>query len=121
MSLPTLVVLFAALAAVCALLAIHSSQKCARLLTEMRATVASLASMRSRVEAHDLEIERTAEALRSLRGRFYQERSKWQPASTNSGSGEEATDAGTLDVASLKAQLRRKAGLVAGRPAPHRE
>ena len=113
--------LFAALAAVCALLAMVSSRKCARLSTEMTEAVASIRSLRSRIEVHDLEIERTADALRSLRGRFYAERSKSASTSSSSDDRSEATDDSTLDVGALKAQLRRKAGLVAGRPAPHRE
>lgn len=118
---PISAALFAALAAVFALLAMLSSRRCARLLTEMREAISSIRSLRSRIEVHDLEIDRTAEALRSLRGRFYAERNKSQPTTSNSDTREEATDAAGVDVAVLKAQLRRKAGLVAGQPAPHRE
>lgn len=121
MSQLTIGALLAVLAAACAWLAMHSSRKCAAALRELTAAVSTIRSERSRIEVHDLEIERTADALRSLRGKFYAERSKSALGSSNSDSREEVTDASTVDVATLKAQLRRKAGLVAGRPAPHRE
>lgn len=107
---------FAAAALVFALLATASSRKCAERLSEMREAIASMRSTRSKVEAHDSEIEAISDALATLRGKFYAERRKSQPGTTNSDSPEEATGAGTLpgDEASRvawKANMRAKYGL----------
>lgn len=114
MPILTLQLVLAAVAAVCALLAILSSRKCAKLSNEMRAALSSVASARSRIEAHDAELDRVTDALRTLRGMFYAERRKSRPDGSNSDSEPEATSAATI-----KDALRRKVGLVAGRPAPH--
>lgn len=115
----TLLLASVGLAAVFALLAIRSARHCNSTLTEMRESVSRINSLRGKVEAHDSELDAITDAIRQLRGKFYAERRKSQPTFSNSDSQEEATDAGTVDVAALKAQLRRKAGLIAGKPAPH--
>ena len=115
----TLPLAFAVLAAVCALLAMRYARQCSSTLTEMREIVSRITSLRGKVEAHDSELDAVTDAIAKLRGKFYAERRKSQQTSSNSDSPEEAIDAATVDVPSLKAHLRRKAGLVAGRPAPH--
>jgi len=115
----TLQVAFAVLAAVFALLAIQSARRCNLLLMEMRDTVSRITSLRGKVEAHDSELDAVSDAIAKLRGKFYAERRKSQSTTLNSEESSEPTGAGTVDVASLKAHLRRKAGLTAGQPAPH--
>ena len=125
--MPSLISLLAlvGLAAVFALLAIHSSRKCANVLREVRETVASVRSIRGKVEAHDSELDAVTDALHQLRGKFYAERRKNSQTGSSSDSGEEATGAGTgrarpsLDLVATKDDLRRRAGLIAGKPAPH--
>ena len=118
--------LIVGLAAVFALLAIHSSQRCAKALREMRETVASVRSIRGKVEAHDSELDAVTDALHQLRGKFYAERRKTSQTQSNLDTDAEATAGGTgshsrsIDVASLKDHLRKQAGLVAGKPAPHK-
>lgn len=104
-----LVVVFACLAIVC-------WQKCAAALSEMRGVVSSLRSMRGKVEAHDAEIEALTDALHQLRGKFYAERRKSQ--TPNAASSDSSPPA---QAASTKDELRRRIGLVPGRPAPHQE
>lgn len=130
----TLQAVLVALAAVFALLAIHSSRRCANLLREMREALSSIRSLRGKVEAHDSELEAVTDSFRQLRGKFYAERRKFSQGGSNSDSDEEATGGSTpgrasatdkldmatlIDVATLKDHLRRKAGLVPGKPAPH--
>jgi hypothetical protein len=105
---------FAVLAAIFACLAIVSWRKCAAVLNEIHGIASSLRSVRSKVETHDAELDSVTDALHSLRGKFYAERRKSQSIGSNSDEPTEVTDAGTL-----KDMLRRKAGIVAGRPAPH--
>lgn len=112
----TFLALAAALAAVCACLAIVCWRKCAEALIEVRGIALSLRGMRSKVEAHDGELEAVTDALRTLRGKFYAERRKLQTPSD--ASGEQSLPA---SPASSKDALRRKLGLVPGRPAPHQE
>ena len=119
MQLATLTAVFAALGAVCALLAILSARRCSILLTETRAIVSSIRSLRGKIEVHDSELDQLTDAIAKLRGKFYAERRKSQSDTSNSDSPEAAIDGATVDVAAIKAQLRRKSGLVAGRPAPH--
>jgi hypothetical protein len=104
----------AVLAAIFACLAIVSWRKCAAALTETQGIASSLRSVRSKVETHDAELDSVTDALQSLRGKFYAERRKNHGTGSNSDDPTEVTDAGTL-----KDMLRRKAGIVAGRPAPH--
>lgn len=104
----------AALAAVFACLAIVSWRKCADALNETRGIASSLRSVRSKVETHDAELDSVTDALARLRGKFYAERRKNPSTGSNLDSEPEPTDAATL-----KAALRRKIGLVPGRPAPH--
>ena len=117
--------LLVGLAAVFALLAIQSSRKCANTLREMRDIVSSLRSMRGKVEAHDSELDAVTDALHQLRGKFYAERRKNSQTTSSSDSPEEVTGAGTgrvrrsIDGAESKDDLRRRAGLIAGKPAPH--
>lgn len=110
---------FAALAAVCALLAIRSAKRCSEILTQMRATVSQITSLRGKVEAHDSELDAVTDSIRQLRGKFYAERRKSQQTSWNSDDPTEAIGAGTVDVATIKAHLRRKAGLRAGEVPKH--
>jgi hypothetical protein len=103
-----------ALGAIFACLAIVSWRKCAAVLNEIHGIASALRSVRSKVETHDAELDSVTDALQSLRGKFYAERRKSHPTGSNSGDLTEVTDAGTL-----KDMLRRKAGIVAGKPAPH--
>jgi len=105
----------AALAAVFACLAIVSWRKCVAALNEIKGIASSLRSARSKIETHDAELDSVTDALHQLRGKFYAERRKYLSASSNSDGPSEPTDAATL-----KADLRRKIGLVPGRPAPHK-
>lgn len=116
---PTLLLACVVLAASFAFLAIVSWRKCAACLREMRESVSSIRSARGKIEAHDSELDAITDSIHQLRGKFYAERRKLQQTSGNSDSQEGVTDAAIVDVASLKAHLRRKAGLVAGKPAPH--
>lgn len=115
----TLLLVFVALAAVCALLAILSARQCSSTLTQIRETTSRISSLRGKVEAHDSELEAVADAIRLLRGKFYAERRKSQQTTSNSDDPMEAIAAGTVDVATLKAHLRRKAGLRAGEVPKH--
>lgn len=112
---PALTLAFAALAAVFACLAIVSSRKCAAVLTEIREIASALRSVRSKVETHDAEIDSVTDALHALRGKFYAERRKSQPAGSNSDTPPEP-----IGAATSKDELRRRIGLVAGKPAPHK-
>lgn len=112
----TLIAAAVAIAAVFACLAIVSWRKCADALREVRGIASALRSVRSKVETHDAEMDALSDALHQLRGKFYAERRKYLSAGSNSDSNEAATDAATS-----KAELRRRIGLVAGKPAPHRE
>jgi hypothetical protein len=115
----TLLAVCVGLAVVCALLAIQSARRCSSILIEMREALSAIRSLRGKVEAHDSELDAVTDAIAKLRGKFYAERRKYSQTTSNSDSDAEPTGAGTVDVASLKAHLRRKAGLVAGQPAPH--
>jgi hypothetical protein len=117
---PTLQLVSVVLGLVFACLAIVCVRKCSELLTQARATVASIRSSLGKIEAHDAAIEALADSVHQLRGKFYAERRKSQPGTSNSDSQEEPTGAATVDGLSLKDHLRRKAGLLAGQPAPHR-
>lgn len=116
---PTLLAASVALAAVCALLATVSAWRCSKTLTQMRAAVSQIISLRGKIEVHDSELEAVTDSIRLLRGKFYAERRKSQQITSNSDSAEEAIGAGTVDAVSLKDHLRRKAGLRAGQPARH--
>jgi hypothetical protein len=115
----TLHLAFVGLGAAFALLAIRSAQRCRNILTAMHANESQIRSLVGRVAVHDSELDAVTDSIAKLRGKFYAERRKSQPDTSNSDFPEEATGAATVDVASLKAHLRRKAGLTAGRPAPH--
>jgi hypothetical protein len=106
--------LFAALGLGFALLALISSRKCAATLQQAQELVSSVRSSRSKIEAHDAELDRVTDALNTLRGKFYAERRKYQ-----AGADTETSPSEPAPVGSLKDELRRKVGLVAGRPAPH--
>jgi len=107
--------LFALPALVFALLAMASSRKCAQHLTVIREVAASLRSARSRIEAHDSEIEALADSLQTLRGKFYASRRTTQQTDSSSDSREEAIGAATpTDEASRvawKQRMRAKYGL----------
>lgn len=109
----------AALALVCAFLAIVSVRKCNATLMQMREAVSSIRSLRGKIEVHETELDGITDAIAKLRGKFYAERRKSQQNSSNSDFPEDATGAGTVDVATLKAHLRRKAGLRAGEVPKH--
>jgi len=115
----TLLAVSVALAVVSALLAIQSARRCNSILIEMRETVSRITSLRGKVEAHDSELDAVTDAIAKLRGKFYAERRKSQSTTSNSDDPMDATGAAIVDVAALKAHLRRKAGLTAGQPAPH--
>jgi septal ring factor EnvC (AmiA/AmiB activator) len=116
---PILLAVSVALAAVFALLAILSARRCSSTLTQAREIVSSIRSLRGKVEVHDTELDAVTDAIAKLRGKFYAERRKSQQTTSSLDSPEDPIGAGTVDVATLKAQLRRKVGLVAGQPAPH--
>lgn len=99
--------LFALVALACALIAIASSRKCAARHSEAIALARALAGMRSKVEAHDSEIERLGDDFRTLRGKFYAERRKHSEP--------EPVESAPPSVADLKANLRKRVGLVPGR------
>ena len=115
----TLQAAFGALGAVFALLAILSARRCSSTLTQAREMLSSIRSLRGKVEAHDAELEAVTDAFRQLRGKFYAERRKSQQTTSNLDDPTEAIAAGTVDVATLKAHLRRKAGLRAGEVPKH--
>jgi len=117
---PTLPAVFAVLGLVCACLAIVCARKCYGLLTQARGIVSSIRSSHGKIEAHDAAIEALGDSVHQLRGKFYAERRKSQQTISNSDFPEEPTGAATVDGLSLKDHLRRKAGLLAGQPAPHR-
>jgi hypothetical protein len=112
----TLQFLLAAVAAVSAFLAGVCLRRCGEVLREMRATVSSVSTVRSKVEVHDAELDRISDALAKLRGLFYSERSAKRSATSNSDFREEATGPATS-----KDELRRRVGLVAGSVPKHRE
>jgi len=102
--------LFALLAVVSALVATYCSRKCAALCNELTGELRSLRSERSRIVAHDSQIDGLVEDFRSLRGKFYAERRKSsEPAE------QLPFDTPPATPADLKAQLRRQVGLVPGR------
>lgn len=105
---PGISLAFALLAAVFACLAIYSSRKCALHVRELIGERRSLLSARSKIEAHDSEIENLADQLRLLRGKFYASRRK-------SSEQDEQSQSEPVDPQTLKAQLRAKVGLVPGR------
>jgi len=111
---PILLGVSVAIALVCACLAIVSTRKSLAALDEMRRIASSLRTSLGKIEAHDSELENLADSFRTLRGKFYAERRK------NSENGPEADSGSAVDrpgrsVADLKAQLRKKVGLVPGR------
>jgi len=106
--------LFAVLGLAFALFALISSRKCAASLQQAQELVSSVRSSRSKIEAHDGELDRVTDALAQLRGLFYAERRKYR-----AGASTDETPPEPQSVESLKDNLRRKVGLVAGRPAPH--
>lgn len=112
----TLLLVLVALAAVFACLAIVSSRKCAAALSQARELVSALRSARSKIETHDAELEAVTDALHQLRGKFYAERRKYTQQVNQEDSAQLPAD-----VASIKAMLRRKAGIIPGRPANHSE
>lgn len=116
---PIFATVCAALALVCACLAIVSVRKCNATLTQMRESVSSIRSLRGKIEVHETELDGITDAIAKLRGKFYAERRKSQQTTSNSDYPEDAIAAGTVDVATLKAQLRRKAGLRAGEVPKH--
>jgi len=116
---PILLLVSVALALVCACLAIVSVRKCNATLMQMREAVSSIRSLRGKIEVHETELDAVTDAIAKLRGKFYAERRKSQQTSSNSDFPEELTGGGTVDVATLKAQLRRKAGLRAGEVPKH--
>lgn len=102
--------LFAAVAAVCALFAIAAVRKTNRMGRELTDAVRAIAAERTRITAHESEIEQLAATLRKLSGRIGAIRKQnREPDSYETPGG---------DVASYKAQLRARVGLVPGRPAP---
>ena len=102
--------LFAAVAAVCALFAIAAVRKANVMLRDLTEAARAIQGERSRISAHESEIEQLAATLRKLSGRIGAIRKQ------NKEPDEFATPGG--DVASYKAQLRARVGLVPGRPAP---
>jgi len=108
---PILLAVFAAVALVCACLAIVSTRKSLVALNQARELVSALRLMRSKVEAHDSEIERLADDFRTLRGKFYASRRKSDGESETSAD----VDRPTRSVADLKAHLRQQVGLMPGR------
>lgn len=115
----TLLLLSVAVAAACACLAIVSVRKCSTILTAMRESVSSIRSLRGKIEVHETELDAVTDAIAKLRGKFYAERRKSQQTTLNSDYPEEPTGGNTVDVATLKAHLRRKAGLRAGEVPKH--
>jgi hypothetical protein len=102
--------LFAALAAVFALLAFHSWRKCAAIFAEVEQLAASLRSSRSKIAEIDSAVEGLHDQFHKLRGKFYASR---RSSPENSGDSPEATPTNTgnsppVDAASWKAMMREK-------------
>lgn len=112
---PTLLPVFVVLGAVCACLAFVCWRKCVAVLNEARGIASALRSVRGKVETHDAELDRITDALTTLRGRFYAMRRTSQPDGSNSDNPPVPTAAATS-----KDELRRRIGLIAGKPAPHK-
>jgi hypothetical protein len=106
-------VLFAALAAVFALLAMACYVQCRRLVTELTGNWHLIRSANLKAEATEARVEELADAFLRLRGKFYATRRESQSASSSSESPEEATDAATspprgpiVDTLAWKAKMR---------------
>lgn len=69
-------VLFAALAAAFAFIALHSCQKCARYLREVKEIAAALHSSRSKIGAIESAVDALHDQFHQLRGKFYASRRK---------------------------------------------
>jgi len=115
---PWILFLSVVAAVVSALIATLASRRCAKHCEDAAAIASALRSSRSKIEAHDSEIDAMADALATLRGKFYAERRKSPPESSNA-DGREATGGNGMpepkDPASTlawKAAMRAKLGLV---------
>ena len=71
-------VLFAALAAAFAFIALHSCQKCARYSREVREIGQALHSSRSKIAATESAVDALHDQFHQLRGKFYASRRKSQ-------------------------------------------
>jgi len=112
----TISILCAVGAAVCAFLAFRWSRKCELASTEVTGIASSLRNARSAIEAHDSELESLADALRTLRGKFYAERRISQKESAEAenrpaqGSTSKEIDP-AVDPVAWKREMRAKLGL----------
>lgn len=107
--------LFAALALVFALIALYAARKCAAQQQQVLALLQALSNERSRLAAHDAELDQITATLRKLSGRIGAANRAEREAS-NGDVPEMLRPIG--DTASYKANLRAKLGLVPGKPAP---
>jgi len=92
----TLLLALVALAATFASLATVCWLRCAKVSRTVTETAARLSSSLSKIEANASEIAALGDSLELLRGKFYAARRTSQPTTSSSGSGEGATDAGTV-------------------------
>jgi len=106
----------AVVAAVCAFLAIVSSRKSSAALEEARRLCSAISSERSRIVAHDSELDAVSDALRLLRGKFYASRRKTSEQEDDEPQGDAHKQ---MPLPLSKDDLRRRAGLLPGKPAPH--
>lgn len=77
-------VLFAALAAAFAFIALHSCRKCERCLQEAREIAQALHSSRSKIAATESAVDALHDQFHQLRGKFYASRRKLQENEENS-------------------------------------
>jgi hypothetical protein len=97
--------LFAALAAGSALIAIASARKCVELRRSIGELCKAVSAERGRIATHDVELDRITDALRKLSGRMYAEKSR------NNRSNGEAEEVSNVNRLTWKAQMREKYGI----------
>ena len=90
--------LFAALAAVFAFFAMHSSRKCALCCAEVKATAQALHSSRSKIAAIESGVDALHDQFHQLRGKFYASRRK-SPENGDDSPGDTPTSTPALPIA----------------------
>jgi len=101
-------ILCAAVAAVCALIAMVAARKCAELQRQATVLCSALSNERGRIAAHDVELDQITETLRKLSGRIGAARKEQRKEGS---SGEPAEDVANINRLTWKAQMREKYGL----------
>jgi len=106
--------LFAALAAVFALVAFHSWRKCEAICAEVGQLAASLRSSRSKIAETESAVEGLHDQFHKLRGKFYASRrsspenSGDSPGDTSTSTADVPAMPGAVDTAAWKAKMREK-------------